>query len=139
MFYGPAHGLSCRTYMRILQLFYSIESIAFYKYQLGQGNWYCCSNLDSNFCFWFTCLRLGNWKPKQEFEPLQALNKYAKICKNTWSRQCWKCRLLLSSSTSASPWGLMIVQDAFNEPTSALFLVPAPSPQSSESDPTVLW
>ncbi|MXQ85448.1 hypothetical protein E5288_WYG011377 [Bos mutus] len=38
----------------------------------------------------------------------------------------------------ASPWGLMIVQDAFNEPTSALFLVPAPSPQSSESDPTVL-
>lgn len=139
MFYGPAHGLSCRTYMRILQLFYSIESIAFYKYQLGQGNWYCCSNLDSNFCFWFTCLRLGNWKPKQEFEPLQALNKYAKICKNTWYRQCWKHRLLLSSSTSASPWGLMIVQDAFNEPTSALFLVPAPSRQSSESDPTVLW
>ena len=49
-------------------------------------------------------------------------------------------KLLLSSSTSASPWGLMIVQDEFNEPTENqdrfALTGPWPSPQSSESDPT---
>lgn len=92
LYFCQVRGLSCRTYqvhlkrMCILSLF----NVVFYLiYHVGQNSWYCCSNLDSDFCFWFPCPDQGTENENKKMELLRAWISTWKYAQH-WDMQCLK-------------------------------------------------